>query len=96
MIKITREDVLKLGQISNITINEEEIPALVDKLTAVLSYAAHLKDIAAQYKAVSSALPVQTNVMREDSAVSSDPEPLLALAPGREENFYVVPMILKN
>lgn len=94
MIKITREDVLKLGTISNISISEEEIPALVDKLQAVLSYAVHLKDIAAQKEGAQ--LPVQSNVMREDKVVPTSAEPLLALAPAREDNFFVVPMILKH
>ncbi len=94
MIKITREDVLKLGHISNISISEEEIPALVNKLTAVLSYAVHLKDIAGTQQGLP--LPVQSNITRPDVAIPTPSEPLLALAPAREENFYVVPMILKN
>ena len=95
MIKITREDVLKLGHISNISISEEEIAPLMDKLSAVLSYAAHLQDVAAQKQQVTP-LPVQTNITRPDEVVPCDPEALLQLAPAREENFYVVPMILKN
>lgn len=95
MIKITREEVFKLGQISNISISEEEIPALIHKLSAVLSYAVYLKDVAAQHQGAAS-LPVQSNITRSDHAIPSDPEPLLQLAPAREENFYVVPMILKN
>lgn len=94
MIKITREDVLKLGTISNISISEEEIPALVDKLQAVLSYAAHLKDVAARQQGTE--LPVQKNVMRADEVIPTPAEPLLALAPAREDNFFVVPMILKH
>ena len=94
MVKITREDVLKLGTISNITIHEHEIEPMVEKLQAVLSYAVHLKDIAAQHKVVQ--LPVQSNVMRPDVVIPTDPEPLLELAPQREENFYVVPVIIKN
>jgi aspartyl-tRNA(Asn)/glutamyl-tRNA(Gln) amidotransferase subunit C len=94
MIKITREDVLKLAHISNISISEEELPALMNKLSAVLSYAEHLKDIAGRQQG--QPLPVQSNITRQDVVIWTDPEPLLALAPAREENFYVVPMILKN
>jgi len=94
MIKITREDVLKLGAISNISITEEEIPALMSKLSAVLSYAEYLKEIAA--KGQPSALPQQTNIMRDDVVVPTPEEPLLALAPQREDNLFVVPMILKQ
>lgn len=95
MIKITREDVLKLGVISNISISEDEIPALVDKLSAVLSYAGYLKDMAAAHAKVAP-LPQQVNVTKPDAVIPTPTEPLLALAPAREDNFYVVPMILKN
>ena len=94
MIKITREDVLKLGHISNISISEDEIAPLMEKLSAVLSYAEYLKDIVGRQQG--NPLPVQSNIMRQDVVIPVDPEPLLALAPAREENFYVVPMILKN
>jgi len=94
MIKITREDVLKLGTISNISISEDEIPALLNKLQAVLSYASSLKDIAAQQQP--KPLPIQSNIVRCDEIIRTDPEPLLALAPAREDSFYVVPMILKQ
>ena len=94
MIKITREDLIKLGHISNISISEEEIPALIDKLQAVLSYAANLKDIAAQQ--TGSSLPRNVNVMRPDEVQATPAEPLLALAPQREDQFFVVPVILKN
>ncbi len=94
MIKITREDVLKLGKIANISITEEEIAPLIDKLQAVLSYASNLKNVA---EAVScEPLPQQSNVMRDDEVVTTPAEPLLALAPQREEHFFVVPMILKH
>lgn len=94
MVKITKEDVLKLGTISNITINDDEIPALVNKLTAVLSYAAYLKDVASQVNVEE--LPHQVNVTRADEVIATDPETILANAPAREENFFVVPMILKS
>jgi aspartyl/glutamyl-tRNA(Asn/Gln) amidotransferase C subunit len=94
MIKITREDVLKLGYISNITITEDEIIPLMNKLSAVLSYAEHLKDIVESKKEAE--LPCQVNITRPDVVVETPAEPLLELAPQREENFYVVPMILKG
>lgn len=93
MIQITREDVLKLGQISNITITEDEIGPLLEKLQAVLAYASHLKDIAAGHEA---SLPKNVNVMKDDLVIPTPQEPLLRLAPQREENYYVVPTIIKN
>lgn len=94
MIKVTREEILKLGRIANISINEEEISALTEKLQAVLSYAAYLKEIAAQQSC--GPMPKNSNVMRNDEVIPTPAEPLLALAPQREDHFFVVPMILKH
>jgi aspartyl-tRNA(Asn)/glutamyl-tRNA(Gln) amidotransferase subunit C len=94
-LRITREDVLKLGQISNISISESEIEPLIEKLQAVLSYASYLKEVAAAYQPVPE-IPKPANVVRPDEVISTPAEPLLALAPQREENYFVVPVILKN
>lgn len=94
MIEITREDVLKLANISQISISEEEIPALVNDLQAVLTYASHLKDIAAQKTC--DPMPKNSNVTRNDVVIPTPAEPLLALAPKREDQFFAVPVIIKN
>jgi aspartyl/glutamyl-tRNA(Asn/Gln) amidotransferase C subunit len=94
MVKITKDDVLKLGAISQITITEEEIPALLGKLEGVLSYAAHLKEIAAHHEQAT--MPQNVNVTRRDEAIPCNPEAVLFRAPVREENYFVVPMILKG
>jgi Asp-tRNA(Asn)/Glu-tRNA(Gln) amidotransferase C subunit len=36
------------------------------------------------------------NVFREDVIVQTDPEPILAQAPEREGNYFVVPRILES
>ncbi len=94
MIKITREDVLKLAKISNLSCSEEEIPQLIARLESVLSYASSLKDIAATIEKVPQVKNV--NVVRDDVVIPCDPEPLLALAPHREDQFFVVPKIIKE
>lgn len=94
MVKITKEEVLKLAAISQISVDETEIEALMSKLQAVLTYASDLKKIADN--AQPQPLPKNINVMREDVIIKTDPELLLSRAPVREENYYVVPMILKG
>lgn len=94
MIKISKEDVLKLAKIANISCSEDELPKLVARLEAVLSYASDLKDTAAQAKAIPERKNI--NVMRADEVIPTPAEPLLALAPHREEQFFVVPKIIKE
>ncbi len=94
MIKISREDVLKLAKIANLSCSEVEIPQLISRLESVLSYASHLKDVAAQIESVPELKNI--NVMRDDLVIPTPEEPLLALAPHREDHFFVVPKILKD
>ncbi len=93
MIHITKEELLKLANAANLTLSEEEIPALVRRLESVLSYAAYLQEYAGDKEAI---LPQLSNVTREDVVKETPVEPLIALAPEHEENFYVVPAILKQ
>ena len=94
MATITKQEVLKLAEMSQIHIQDDEIEQLTAKLDAVLTYASRLIQVA-QGK-VATPLPHNSNVTRQDKVVSTDPEPLLALAPARESMYYSVPMILKN
>ncbi|MBA2307697.1 aspartyl/glutamyl-tRNA amidotransferase subunit C [Candidatus Dependentiae bacterium] len=94
MVHMSREDLLKLGRSSSLHLTEDEIPLLMNNLQTVLSYAAALKDMAETYAGL--AMPKNSNVMRDDKAIPTPAEPLLAEAPQREDNYFVVPVILKQ
>jgi aspartyl/glutamyl-tRNA(Asn/Gln) amidotransferase C subunit len=93
MAQITKAEVLKLAQLSNITIRDDEIDGMVTSIDDVLNYAARVQKIAADVVYQS---PKQTNIMREDVVISTDPAPILAQAPEVEQNYFVVPMILES
>lgn len=92
-MKITKEEILKLGQISMIDISEKEIPALIERIEGLLNYVSCLKEVIKE--PVKTSLPHVVNVTREDVVKPSCPEPLLKLAPQSESNYYIVPMVLK-
>ncbi len=94
MAHISREEILKLARAANIHLTEDEIPQLLHRLESVLSYASYLKEVADEHEGVQ--LTTLYNVVREDAAVQQSSESLLELAPEREGNFYVVPVILKQ
>lgn len=91
MVKITREEVLKLAKISRIHIHEDEIEELISRLKSVLSCAEQVKEISGDVEIPSSK---NVNVFREDVAVKSDPRPILNQAPQEEDNYFVVLPIL--
>jgi len=93
MTKITKEEVLKLAYLSRVKITDEEVEPLLKQLQDVLSYAARVKEIAAD---ITEPCNKHVNVMREDVVIKTDPVKILEQAPQEEENFFVVPVILDN
>ncbi len=93
MTKITQKEVKKIARLSHIDIHEDEIDSLVKQLEAVLSYAERVTQVASDAEEPSTK---NINVFREDVVVKTDPEPILAQAPEREGNFFVVPKILES
>jgi len=93
MIKISKEEVLKIAEMTRVSLREDEIGPMVKHLEGVLSYAERVQEIAADVEEPSNK---NVNVFREDVVVKTDPEKILSKAAEREENFFVVPVILEN
>ncbi len=91
MTKISREEVLNIARISHIALRDEEIEPLIEQLEQVLSYAERVVQVATNVEEPSTK---NINIFREDLVIPQDPEPILAQAPEREGNYFVVPMIL--
>lgn len=90
---ITKEEVAKIARLSNIELSQEEVVHAQKHLEAVLSYAARVQDIA---KDVDITLQKNQNVERQDIIQPCNPEPILAQAPEREGDFFVVPVIIEK
>lgn len=91
MTTITRSELLALARVSNIDLTPEELESMPARLAEVLQYAAMVKELADT--------PVQdhdknSNVLRPDTPIAFDPKPILAQAPEREADYFVVPLIL--
>ncbi len=93
MTKISREEVLKIAEISRIKLCEEEIEPMIRHLEGVLSYAECVQEIAADIEEPSIK---NVNVFREDVVIKTDSEKILCQAPEREENYFVVPAIIET
>ena len=93
MTKVTREEILKIARMSQLNVHKDEIEPLILQTEQVLSYAERVKEVAADVQEPSTK---NVNVFREDVIVRTDNEPILAQAPEREGNYFVVPMILES
>ena len=91
-MKITRDELLRIAAISKLEIKQEEIDPLVSQLQAVLSYAERVNQVADDNSNEPSNKNI--NIMRDDIPHHYISAPILAQAPEREENYFVVPKIL--
>ena len=93
MTKVSREEVLRVAQMSKIAVREQEIVPLMQRMEQVLSYAERVKQVAIEIQEPSAK---NINVFRDDVAIPQNSEKLLAQAPERAGDYFVVPMILDN
>lgn len=93
MTKITKEELQKIARLSHILLPDDEVPGLIADIDSVLTYAARVSEIAAN---VDEQMHKNVNVMRDDVVIPTNPQPLLAKAPEREDDFFVVPKILES
>jgi aspartyl-tRNA(Asn)/glutamyl-tRNA(Gln) amidotransferase subunit C len=93
MSVITKEEILRIARMSHIELTEQEIEKMQSHVTAVLSYAARVQDIA---KDVSVPLLKNSNIEREDVVIRQDSQAVLAQAPESEGAYFVVPVIIET
>ena len=93
MALVSREEILKIAHLSRIAIKESEIEDLTKHIQAVLEYAQRVQEVAAQTEEPSDK---NINVFREDVIIKTDKDLVLAQAPVREADYFVVPAVLDN
>ena len=93
MTLISKEEVEKIARLSHIELTEQEKINAMKHLDAVLSYAARVQDIA---KDIDVPSLKNNNIERDDIIFTTDQQPILAQAPEREGDFFVVPVIIEN
>lgn len=94
MNHLSIEDVKKLAQLSALKIEEEEAALLADQVSSILSYVEQISE--ADVARFSPIRLTNQNIFREDIATQQSSEALLAQAPKRKENYFVVPQILEQ
>jgi aspartyl-tRNA(Asn)/glutamyl-tRNA(Gln) amidotransferase subunit C len=93
MAQITKEEVEKIARLSYIELTEQEIITVTKHLEDVLSYAVRVQDIA---KDINIPTLKNSNIERDDLVIPTDPQTILAQAPEREDDFFVVPAIIES
>ena len=93
MIKITREEVLKIARMSAINVHEDELDHIAQHLQSVISYAARVQEVATEVNIPS---VKAINVFRADEPQPCIGEYVLSRAPESEAHYFVVPAIIEK
>lgn len=96
MTTVSRDDVLRLAQLSNLQLTDDELDGMASQLTDILRYVGQLDELDTEGIEPTYQVTGLENVWRsdavEDSGVSR--EALLALAPELKESQVKVPRVL--
>jgi aspartyl-tRNA(Asn)/glutamyl-tRNA(Gln) amidotransferase subunit C len=90
-MKIARDEIIKIAEMSKLEVREEEVYELIEHLQSVLTYAERVCQVAEDTDEPSNK---NINVMRDDRAYQFDATPLLKQAVDEDDRFFIVPKIL--
>jgi len=95
-MKISKSEVEKIAHLARLEIEDDRKEKMVEQLGNILQYIDKLKDADVDGVGFSLRGAMADNVLREDSPEAS-PGPCITLAnaPDRDEDFYVVPRVVK-
>lgn len=93
MILISKEEILKLADMSRLEVRAEEIESLILQLQSVLTYAQRVQEISADIQQETGA---NHNMVRDDSASRSDAQMILDRCPRHEAGYFIVPAVLST
>ena len=95
-MKISKSEVEKIAHLARLEIEDFQKEKMVEQLGNILQYIDTLKDADVDGVRLSSKVAAMNNVLREDTTEASPgPAVTLANAPDRDDDFYVVPRVVK-
>ena len=95
-MKISQQEVEKIAHLARLDVDDELKETLAGQLSDILDYIDALKDVDVDGVTPVSGAAFMNNVLREDEQKPSPgPDVTLANAPERDQDFYVVPRVVK-
>ena len=95
-MKISQQEVEKMAHLARLDVDDELKETLAGQLSDILDYIDALKDVDVDGVTPVSGAAFMNNVLREDECKPSPgPDVTLANAPERDQDFYVVPRVVK-
>jgi aspartyl-tRNA(Asn)/glutamyl-tRNA(Gln) amidotransferase subunit C len=93
MATFSKEDLVRLAQLSALTFNEKELETYLEQFKQILNYVEELKNAPITMTAES---VNNVNVLRDDIAIAHNTATILAQAPTADDGYFAVPKILDD
>lgn len=95
-MKISRDEVRKIAHLARLEIDDSQTDKMAEQLSDILGYIDKLKDVDVEGVDISSDAAFMNNVLREDEVKPSPgPGVTLANAPERDDDYFIVPRVVK-
>ena len=93
---ISANEVAKIAHLARLEVDDSQKEKIAEQLSHILQYIDKLKDVDVEGVKPSSGVAFMNNVLRDDELkVSPGPCVTLANAPQKDEDFYIVPRVVK-
>jgi aspartyl-tRNA(Asn)/glutamyl-tRNA(Gln) amidotransferase subunit C len=88
--------VRRVAKLARIAVTEDEVPHLAGELNAILNFVEELSEVDVDgVEPMTSVTPMKIPMREDKVTAGGDPERVLANAPIREGNFFVVPKVVE-
>ncbi|WP_035236861.1 Asp-tRNA(Asn)/Glu-tRNA(Gln) amidotransferase subunit GatC [Desulfobacter vibrioformis] len=95
-MKISQQEVENIAHLARLDVDDDLKETLAGQLSDILDYIDALKDVDVDGVTPASGAAFMNNVLREDRREPSPgPDVTLANAPERDQDFYIVPRVVK-
>lgn len=91
MADFTKEELLKIAELSALKLNEKDTEYFWQQIKQVIDYVNLIQQVEVKTEA---AKTCSVNYFREDKAISGESADVLNQAPKKDGNYFVVPKIL--
>lgn len=94
-MEVTREELLHIAKLANLTINDNEIDKYLLNLTDILNFANIVNTAKVDDLKETIGSNTNYNVFRKDEIIEfNDKEALLENAPDKEQNMFKIPKVI--
>ncbi|MDX6805186.1 Asp-tRNA(Asn)/Glu-tRNA(Gln) amidotransferase subunit GatC [Terrihabitans rhizophilus] len=88
--------VRRVAKLARIAVTDSEVPHLAGELNAILNFVEELSEVDVEgIEPMTSVTPMKIPMREDKVTAGGEPERVLANAPVREGNFFVVPKVVE-